>query len=198
MDKVILATKNAGKAKEFKEIFGKMGIEVVTLLDFDEEIPEIEETGTTFEENAAIKAETIANQFQLPTIGDDSGLVIDALGGKPGVYSARYAGLEKNDQKNLEKVLKELQGVEEKDRTARFVCVLAFAVPGEDTITKRGTCEGTIGFEPVGTNGFGYDPIFYPSEYEKTLAQLQPDEKNNISHRRDAINKLVEWIKEQN
>lgn len=196
MKKIILATKNKGKAKEFKEIFGSIGIDIVTLLDLKEDIPEIEETGETFEENAAIKAETIANRFQMPVMGDDSGLEIDALEGRPGVYSARYAGLEKSDQKNMEKVLSELAGVEQDQRTARFVCVLALAVPGKETILKRGTCEGRIGFEPIGDKGFGYDPIFYPEGYDQTMAQLDSKEKNRISHRRDAINKMMDWLKE--
>ncbi|TCT25071.1 XTP/dITP diphosphohydrolase [Melghiribacillus thermohalophilus] len=196
MKKIILATKNNGKAKEFKEIFGSIGIEIVTLLDLEEDIPEIEETGETFEENAAIKAETIADRFQMPVMGDDSGLEIDALDGKPGVYSARYAGLEKSDQKNMEKVLSELDGVEQDERTARFVCVLALAVPGKETVLKRGRCEGRIGFEPIGDKGFGYDPIFYPDGYDQTMAQLEPEEKNRISHRRDAINQMMDWLKE--
>lgn len=132
----------------------------------------------------------------MPVMGDDSGLEIDALDGKPGVYSARYAGLEKSDQKNMEKVLSELDGVEQDERTARFVCVLALAVPGKETVLKRGRCEGRIGFEPIGDKGFGYDPIFYPDGYDQTMAQLEPEEKNRISHRRDAINQMMDWLKE--
>ncbi|MBB6452024.1 XTP/dITP diphosphohydrolase [Salirhabdus euzebyi] len=197
MKKVLLATKNKGKAKEFKEIFGEIGIDVITLLDIEQEIPEIEETGSTFEENAAIKAEEVANLFNMPVLGDDSGLEVDALEGRPGIYSARYAGLEKNDQKNLEKVLNELENMDLTERTARFVCALALARPGGDTVIKRGTCEGSIGFKPVGSHGFGYDPIFYPKNSERSLAQYEPEEKNQISHRRDAIDQMVKWIKEE-
>ncbi|MRG88371.1 XTP/dITP diphosphatase [Salinibacillus xinjiangensis] len=196
MKQILLATKNKGKAKEFKEIFGQIGIEVLSLLDMEETIPEIEETGTTFEENAVIKAETIAERFQIPVLGDDSGLEVDALNGEPGVYSARYAGLEKNDQKNLEKVLEELKGVKTDNRTARFVCVLALARPGSQTITKRGTCEGCIGEEPIGEHGFGYDPIFYPEGSHRSLAQYSPEEKNQISHRRHAIDQMISWLKQ--
>ncbi|SET77518.1 XTP/dITP diphosphohydrolase [Salinibacillus kushneri] len=194
MKKVILATKNKGKAIEFKEIFSQIGMEIVSLLDISESIPDIEETGETFEENARIKAEAIADRFELPVLSDDSGLEIDALNGRPGVYSARYAGLDKNDHKNVEKVLKELNGIETEKRTARFVCVLAFARPGIDTVMKRGICEGSIGKERKGEHGFGYDPIFYPKGYDRTLAQLLPEEKNKISHRRHAIDQMIDWL----
>lgn len=194
---IILATKNPGKAKEFKEIFQQLHIEIVSLLDLEEEVPDVEETGATFEENARLKAEAIMEHFQLPTLADDSGLVVDALGGEPGVYSARYAGLEKNDQQNVEKVLHKLKDVEEESRTARFVCVLALARPNGETITKKGTCEGVIGFNPKGDKGFGYDPIFIPKGYTKTLAEMNPEQKNQISHRRNAIDKMIAWLKEQ-
>jgi XTP/dITP diphosphohydrolase len=194
--KLLLATKNQGKAKEFKEIFAGIGIEVISLLDLDEDIPEIEETGDTFEENSAIKAEAIVNRFNLPVMADDSGLEVDALHGEPGVYSARYAGPMKNDQDNVKKVLEELQNVEDSKRTARFVCVLAFSRPNHETILRRGTCEGTIGYEPVGEHGFGYDPIFYPKGSNRSLAQYTPEEKNKISHRRHAIDQMLNWMKE--
>ncbi|GAA0483695.1 XTP/dITP diphosphatase [Salinibacillus aidingensis] len=195
MKKVILATRNQGKAAEFKDIFSSIGIEIVSLPELDETIPEIEETGDTFEANARIKAEEISKRFSLPVMSDDSGLEVDALNGSPGVYSARYAGLEKNDQKNLEKVLEELKGVEMPERSARFVCVLALARPEKETIAKRGTCEGYIGFEEKGENGFGYDPIFYPENMDRTLAELSPDEKNRISHRRHAIDRMLDYMK---
>jgi XTP/dITP diphosphohydrolase len=196
MKKVILATKNEGKAKEFKEMFAEINVEVLTLLDIEKDIPDIEETGATFEENAIIKAEAIANELSIAVIGDDSGLEVDALDGAPGVYSARYAGLEKSDQANIDKLLYELEGVAEKDRTARFVCVLALARPGHKTITVKGTCEGSIAFNPKGNNGFGYDPVFYPKGMNQTFAELTSDQKNAISHRRKAINLLLEWMKE--
>ncbi|MDL4841704.1 XTP/dITP diphosphatase [Aquibacillus rhizosphaerae] len=195
MEKLIIATKNKGKMKDFKQLFSKYGVEVYSLLDLDQTIPDIEETGTTFEENAAIKAETIAKQFQIPVLADDSGLEVEALNGEPGVYSARYAGEAKSDSDNLHKVLEKLKNVTIAEREARFVCVLAVAQPNKHTIYKRGVCEGSIALEPVGENGFGYDPIFYPKGYQITMAQLTSEEKNQISHRGNAIIQLEEWLK---
>ncbi|WP_163970155.1 XTP/dITP diphosphatase [Oceanobacillus halotolerans] len=196
MKEMIIATKNNGKAKEFKEFFDTYHIKARSLLDLAEPVEDIEETGNTFEENAALKAEQIAKQLNLPVIGDDSGLEIDALDGRPGIYSARYAGEQKSDQANMEKVLEELKGVPKKDRSARFICVLAVAIPGKVTIFKKGFCEGEIAIEPRGENGFGYDPIFIPKNYNQTMAELDPVEKNNISHRHDAFKQLEVWLKE--
>lgn len=189
MKEVIIATKNPGKAREFEQIFAPRGIAVRTLLDYPE-IEDVEETGTSFEENATLKAEAVSQQFNKMVIGDDSGLIVDALEGRPGIYSARYAGEPKNDQKNLEKVLQELKGVPEESRTARFYCALAVAVPGKETITVAGTCEGRILEEQRGNNGFGYDPVFYVPEKGLTMAELSSDEKNKISHRANALKKL--------
>ncbi|MEH7157694.1 XTP/dITP diphosphatase [Neobacillus drentensis] len=189
MKEVIIATKNPGKAKEFEHIFASRGITVQTLLDFPE-IPEVEETGTTFEENATLKAETISKALGKMVIGDDSGLIVDALEGRPGIYSARYAGEPKNDQNNTDKVLSELAGIPEEKRTARFYCALAVAVPGQETITVSGTCEGRILEDQRGTNGFGYDPVFYVPEKGVAMAELSSDEKNKISHRANALKKL--------
>lgn len=190
MKEVIIATKNPGKAREFEHIFAPRGIEVKTLLDYPE-MEDVEETGTTFEENASLKAEAVSKQLNKMVIGDDSGLIVDALEGRPGIYSARYAGEEpKDDQKNLEKVLNELQGVSEENRTARFYCALAVAWPGNETITVYGTCEGRILEEQRGTNGFGYDPVFYVPEKACAMAELSSDEKNKISHRANALKKL--------
>ena len=190
MKEVIIATKNPGKAREFEHIFAPRGIEVRTLLDYPE-IEDVEETGATFEENAILKAEAISQQFNKMVIGDDSGLIVDALGGRPGIYSARYAGEQpKSDQKNLEKVLDELQGVSEEERTARFYCALAVAIPGKETFTVSGTCEGRILEEQRGTNGFGYDPVFFVPEKGCAMAELSADVKNKISHRANALKKL--------
>ncbi|WP_407272653.1 XTP/dITP diphosphatase [Radiobacillus sp. PE A8.2] len=197
MNKLIIATKNKGKMKDFEVLFSKYGIEVSSLLDLDESIPDIEETGDTFEENAAIKAEAIAASFGIPVLADDSGLMVDALEGRPGVYSARYAGIEKDDVANYEKLLSELTDVPDSERTARFVCVLALAQPNHATLLKRGTCEGRIGLNSEGTNGFGYDPIFIPNGYDQTMAQLTAEEKNQISHRKNAIVQLEDWLKQQ-
>ncbi|WP_309867742.1 XTP/dITP diphosphatase [Bacillus sp. SLBN-46] len=189
MKEVIIATKNPGKAREFEHIFASRGIEVKTLLDFPE-IPEVEETGTTFEENAILKAEAVSKALNKMVIGDDSGLIVDALEGRPGIYSARYAGEPKNDQNNTEKVLAELKNIPEEDRTARFYCALAVAVPGQKTMTVSGTCEGRILTEPRGVNGFGYDPVFYVPEKGLAMAELSADVKNKISHRANALIKL--------
>lgn len=201
MQKVIVATKNPGKAKEFIRMFKPFGIEVKTLLDFPE-VEDIEETGQTFEENAILKAEAVCQQFGQMVIADDSGLIVDALDGRPGIYSARYAGEEKNDEANNDKLLHELKGVQEQDRTARFYCALAFALPGKSTITVNGICEGSILFERKGTNGFGYDPLFFVTRLQKSMAEITPEEKTKISHRAKALRKLEDqlsqWFSKEN
>ncbi|MED1490429.1 XTP/dITP diphosphatase [Bacillus smithii] len=189
MREVVIATKNKGKALEFEQMFQPFQIQVKTLLDLPE-FPEIEETGATFEENAIIKAESVMKETKAMVMADDSGLVIDALDGRPGVYSARYAGPEKDDEANIQKVLRELEGVPLSKRTARFYCALALAIPGRETITVNGICEGFITFEKKGANGFGYDPIFFVQGYERTMAELLPNEKNKISHRAKALAKM--------
>ncbi|WP_067844304.1 XTP/dITP diphosphatase [Amphibacillus sediminis] len=195
MNKILIATKNEGKVADFRQLFQAQNTEVISLLDLDQPIADVEETGETFEQNAVLKAETIADLLQIPVVADDSGLAIDALNGAPGVYSARYAGLEKNDQKNIDKVLAELRGIDAIDRTAQFVCALALAQPGQDTIVEHGYCRGTITTEPVGENGFGYDPIFIPEGENRTMAQLSPAKKNAISHRGQALKKLAQSLK---
>lgn len=194
MKEIIIATKNPGKAKEFKAFFKPHGIETISLLDFVEEHQDIEETGTTFKENAAIKAESIAAELNKPVLADDSGLIVDALDGRPGVFSARYAGEPKDDQANIDKVLQEMTDVKEENRTARFICVLAIANPREETIFKTGYCEGHIAHTKKGTYGFGYDPIFIPKGYVRSMAELPPEEKNFISHRSNAMKKLNQWL----
>mgnify|MGYP000118285325 FL=1 len=189
MKEVIIATKNAGKAKEFQHIFSQYQITVKSLLDF-EEIEDIVEDGETFEENALIKARAIAKQFNQVVIADDSGLEVDALHGRPGVYSARYAGEGRDDQANIKKVLSELDGIPTEQRGARFVCALALVTPEGEESVVRGTCEGQILTECLGSEGFGYDPIFYLPELEKTMAQIPKHQKNVLSHRADAFAKL--------
>lgn len=196
MKTIIIATKNKGKVKDFEEMFSQYNIQVKSLYDFPE-IEDVKETGKTFEENAKLKAEEICKVVGQPVLADDSGLMIDALDGRPGVYSARYAGEEKSDQKNIEKVLQELKGVEDSERTARFYCALAVATPNEETVLVSGTCDGKITEVPTGENGFGYDPVFYLEEKDKTMAQLTKEEKNQISHRANALNKLELVIKEK-
>jgi XTP/dITP diphosphohydrolase len=189
MTEIVVATKNKGKAKEFEKIFSKHGFQVKTLLDYPE-IDEVEETGVTFEENAVLKAEAVSKQLNRPVISDDSGLIVDALEGRPGIYSARYAGPEKSDEANIDKVLSELAFIPDDKRTARFYSALAVAIPGQTTYTVFGTCEGEILKERRGTNGFGYDPIFYVFEKKRAMAELSSDEKNSISHRAKALEKL--------
>ncbi|WP_445506406.1 XTP/dITP diphosphatase [Niallia sp. 03190] len=193
MKEIIIATKNAGKAKEFVQMFAPLGYAVKTLLDYPE-LPDVEETGTTFEENAILKAETVSKLIGKVVISDDSGLIVDALNGEPGVYSARYAGEQKDDQANMDKVLAELEGVPTDKRTARFCCTLAVANPTKETLTFTGTCEGIILEEKQGEFGFGYDPIFYVVEEEKAMAELPPEKKNTISHRANALQKLKEQL----
>ncbi|WP_226583519.1 XTP/dITP diphosphatase [Halobacillus litoralis] len=196
MKELLVATKNQGKVKEFREMFSSYGISVKSLLDFDSSI-DIEETGETFEENAAIKAEAMMKELSLPVVADDSGLEVDALNGQPGVYSARYAGIEKDDEKNMQKLLKELEGTDGPERTARFVCAVAVARPGKETFIERGTCEGKIAEAPKGTQGFGYDPLFIPEGSTRTMAEHTSEEKNTISHRHHAIKKIEQWLKTQ-
>lgn len=189
MKEIIIATKNKGKAKDFEALLEPMGYRVLTLHDVAPHM-DVEETGETFEKNAILKAETIAQELQATVIADDSGLEIDALGGEPGVYSARYSGDEKNDESNIDKVLQKMVQVPEIERTARFRCVLALATPGQETIIFEGTCEGMITDERKGENGFGYDSIFYVPALEKTMAEMEPSEKASVSHRGNAIREL--------
>lgn len=190
MDKILIATKNKGKAIEFNHFFAAHHIHTFSLLDLSEEIKDIEETGSTFAENAKLKAEQISAVFNVPVLADDSGLIIDALDGRPGIFSARYAGLTATDQENIDKVLAELKDIPPEQRTARFVCVLAVARPRAATIFVTGYCAGSISLSAMGTNGFGYDPIFIPEGYTKTMAQLTAEEKAQISHRGQAIIQL--------
>lgn len=196
-NEILIATNNPGKAREFEALFGRKGWQVKTLLDYPE-IPEVEETGTTFAENALLKAETIAKQLNMLVLADDSGLKVDALGGQPGVYSARYAGEPKSDAANNAKLLHELSSFRPEEKTAQFHCTLALAMPGKESLVVSGEVEGLIIAIPRGDNGFGYDPLFYVPEKEKTMAELSSDEKNNISHRAKALVNLEkvwdEWI----
>lgn len=197
MKQVIIATQNKGKAKDFEALFGPLGYEVLTLRDVAKDM-DVEETGVTFEENAILKAEAVAEALQTTVIADDSGLEIDALDGEPGVYSARYAGEAKSDEANIEKVLARLEGVPEEQRTARFRCVLAIASPNKKTRTYSGSCDGLILSERRGDHGFGYDPIFFVPNEGKAMAELVPEEKAAISHRGNAIRELKkampEWL----
>lgn len=193
MKDILIATKNKGKAKDFESIFGPLGYTVKTLDDVASHL-DVEETGSTFEENAILKAEALANELNTIVIADDSGLEVDALNGEPGIYSARYAGEAKSDDANMDKLLTNLEEVPAEERTARFVCAIALAQPGKETVTYRGTCEGVIAKERRGEYGFGYDPIFFVPAQNKMMAELTPEQKSAISHRGAAIQKLrADW-----
>jgi len=189
MKELIIATKNQGKVKEFEHIFSSYGIKLKSLLDFPD-VEDIVEDGETFEENALIKARAISKAYQVMVLADDSGLEVDALQGRPGVYSARYAGNDRDDVANLNKVLAELEGVRASNRQARFVCALAIVLPTGDEFVVRGECKGQILTECRGTEGFGYDPIFYLPQLQKTMAQIPKSQKNVLSHRANAFAKL--------
>ncbi len=186
---IVIATRNAGKAEEFKAMFGKEGYEVKTLFDYPD-LPDVAETGATFEENARLKAETIARMLNQPVLADDSGLKVDALGGRPGIYSARFAGEQKSDAGNNAKLLYELTEVPDEKRTAQFHCTLVFAAPDKESLVVEAEWPGKIGRIPKGENGFGYDPLFLPVGSEKTAAELSSEEKNKVSHRAQAMKKL--------
>ena len=190
--KIFLSTGNKHKIKEIEKIFKMDNVEILSIND-GIEIPEVEEDGTTFEENSKKKALEIAKFTNMITIADDSGLCVDALNGAPGVYSARYAGEHGNDLDNNKKLVKELQGIE--NRKARFVAVITLAKPTGETYSFRGEVEGEIIDNPQGTEGFGYDPHFFMKEYGKTLAEI-PEIKNKISHRARALEKLKENLDE--
>jgi|SRR5690625_82484 len=194
MNELIIATRNKGKVKEFKNLLEDDQLQINSLNEFQDERFDVEETGETFAENARLKAEQISKILHSPVLADDSGLVVDALNGEPGIYSARYAGEPSNDILNYNKVLNKMENVSEDQRSAHFICVLALAIPGKETIFKTGICQGEITFEPLGTLGFGYDPIFIPKGYDKTMAQLAASEKNKISHRYHAIVKLKQYL----
>jgi len=182
-----LATRNRDKCAELAALLGDLGIRLRTLADFPE-VPDIVEDGETCEANAVKKARAVARHTGLPAIADDTGLQVDALGGRPGVHAARYAGETASYEDNWRKLLRELEGVPREQRRARFITVAAVARPSAEKVeVVEGVLEGLIAEAPVGTEGFGYDPVFYVPELGKTLAQLTSDEKNRISHRARAL-----------
>jgi XTP/dITP diphosphohydrolase len=188
--RLIVATKNKGKLEEIAQILAPFSWEVVSMSQIGITI-DVEETGSTFEENALIKAESIRRLSGEMVLADDSGLEVDYLDGAPGIYSARYAGEGATDADRNRKLLDALKGAPADQRTARFVCAVALVFPDGSSVTARGTCEGSIASEPAGSNGFGYDPLFYVPELEKTVAQMDPELKNSISHRGNALRKLA-------
>lgn len=191
--KIIFATQNEGKLKEIRAIFGEMDLEILSMKEAGIDIP-IEETGTTFEENAIIKATAVAKAAGTLALADDSGLEIDYLNKEPGVYSARYAGEDTPYTIKNQMLLDRLAGVKESQRTARFVCAVAAAYPDGRVFTVRGTMEGIIGLAPAGENGFGYDPIFYLPECGCSSAQLTMEQKNALSHRGKALRAIKEVL----
>jgi len=195
MKEVVLATRNKGKIKEFADLLGQVFEKIISLRDLGS-LPDIIEDGKTFKENALKKARSVAKFTQKTALADDSGLEVEALGGRPGVFSSRYAGENAGDKENLEKLLKELNGIT--NRKARFVCNLALVFPDGQEIIVEGVCEGIILDEPRGEGGFGYDPVFFLPDLNKTMAELTLQEKNLISHRSRAIKALIMYINGQN
>ena len=189
--RIVLASNNPGKVREFSQLLSDTELEVVPQSAFS--VPEIEETGLTFVENAILKARNAAQHTGLPAIADDSGLEVDALSGAPGIYSARYAGAGASDLDNLEKLLTRLQGVDDDQRSARFQCLMVYMRHARDPTPRifQGTWEGSILREPRGSGGFGYDPVFLVPEMNRASAELPPDVKNRLSHRGQAIRQLV-------
>lgn len=194
---VVLATGNPGKLNEMRQLLTEFGLKVVPQSDFD--VPEAAETGLTFIENALLKARNAAHHTGLPAIADDSGLAVDALGGAPGIYSARYAGATASDADNNKKLLAALDGLPEIQRTGRYHCILAFLRSEDDPVPLicEGNWEGVIGEVPIGNGGFGYDPLFRPAETEGTAAELDPETKNRLSHRGKAMAELRQRMQER-
>lgn len=192
---IIIATNNEGKAKEFNELFTSYGYKIKTLLDFPE-IGDVPETGNTFAENAFQKASAISKELNTIVLADDSGLEVDALNGKPGIYSARFAGEHGNDVKNNQKLLAALEGLPLEERTANFHCSLVMVGPDKEPLHVEGEVDGQILEEERGRHGFGYDPLFYLPELDQTMAELPSEQKNKISHRARAIEKLKEYLDE--
>ncbi len=194
--KLVIATQNKNKLKEIREKFASISnLEISSLADF-ENPPQVIEDGTTFEENALKKARQISQFTDQPVMSDDSGLVIDALDGRPGIYSARYAGEDATEEERNRLVLKEMMEIPDSRRSARFVCVVAIVLPDGIEFTVKGECEGIINHEMKGSNGFGYDPIFFLKHERKTMAELSISEKNRISHRAIALEKALKILRD--
>lgn len=196
MPKLLLATNNEGKAREYRSLLEGVPFELVTPAEVGIST-EVVEVGKSFEENARLKATTLAAESRLLALADDSGLEVEALGGEPGTLSARYAGEGASDEYRASYLLTKLEGVPQERRTARFRCVIAIATPEGEVELCSGECDGVIAFAPSGEGGFGYDPIFYLPEMGKTMAELSPETKNRISHRGRAAAKARELLKEK-
>lgn len=194
MSRIIFATGNAGKVREVKMILADLGMEILSMKEAGISI-DVEENGSTYEENAMIKALAVAEQTEDIVMADDSGLEIDYLNKEPGVLSARYMGEDTSYRIKNANLIERLEGVPDEQRTARFVCAIAAVLPGGERITTRATIEGRIGYEEKGDNGFGYDPIFFVPELGKTTAELSNEEKNLVSHRGKALELMKEELK---
>ncbi len=193
-NKLIFASRNRGKIAEITEMLAPLNIEVVSALDVN--LPEVDETGTTFEENAALKALSGAKITGVPCLADDSGLCVNALNGRPGVYSARYAP-DRDFDKAMDKLLAEIAQTGSADRSAYFACVLVLGFPDGTYQHFEGRCNGAIAKSKIGSGGFGFDPLFIPAGYDKTFAELGAEIKNKISHRGNALQKFLHWLQEQ-
>lgn len=191
---IVLASGNAGKLREFAQLLEGLNLEILPQSEFD--VPEIEETGHTFADNALLKARNAAHHTGLPAIADDSGIAVDVLEGRPGIYSARFAGIGASDEENLEKLISMVKPFPDEERTARFICSMVYIRHEEDHIPVivEGVWEGQLLTDPKGQNGFGYDPIFYVSSQQCTSAELPPEIKNKLSHRGQALRKLIEQL----
>ncbi len=192
MSTLVIATKNDGKYSEFKKMLGPTSFEIKSLQNFPN--IEIRETGSSFDENALMKAKVVAKRVGLPAMADDSGLEVQALKGEPGIFTARYAGQHAADEDNIKKLLNKLRDVPSDQRQARFVCSLALVFPDGKIFLKKGILEGFITLKPRGTEGFGYDPVFFVPALGKTLSEVSADEKNRISHRAKALEKIKKYL----
>jgi len=192
---IVLASNNPGKVREIAQLLATLDLSVLPQSQFD--VPDVEETGLTFVENAILKARNAAQKTGLAAIADDSGLEVDALNGAPGIHSSRYAGVDSSDQANLDKLLQALTDVPQDDRSARFQCLMVYLAHEHDPtpLICQGTWEGRILFEPRGDNGFGYDPVFFVPTHNCSSAELPPEIKNELSHRGQALRKLIEALR---
>jgi XTP/dITP diphosphohydrolase len=196
MYRVVLATRNAGKIAEFRRIFYQVAVGSIDLIGLEDfpRLTDVEETGQTFEENALLKARSLCHETGLPAIADDSGLSIDALNGAPGILSARWSGVHGNDRANIAKVLSELHDLPNRPRSAHFTCVTAFVMPDGSAVTEAGSLAGVILKEPIGKNGFGYDPIFLPDGSKISLAQMDATTKDAMSHRGRSVRAIAPLV----
>lgn len=191
LNQIVLASGNAGKVHEIDQLLEGLNLEILPQSEFD--VPEIEETGTTFVENAILKARNAAHHTGLPAIADDSGITVDVLYGRPGIYSARFAGVDATDEENIAKLISMVKPFPDEERTARFICSMVYLRYEEDPtpVIAEGVWEGQLLIDPKGQNGFGYDPIFYISSQQCTSAELPPEIKNKLSHRGQALRELL-------